>query len=264
MVTCFYNKKGGVGKTTLSSNIAAVLAYKGYKTLIIDMDAQCNSTRYVFPEFDAERHLSITDLLFDGKNPEDAIFETKIPNLFILPASSKLDNASSRLNQDPLSSPSTKLYTIIKRGKLKERFDFIIIDCPSQNDTVTANALNAADKCVIPACADEFSLVAIIDAIGMISVVSENGIGTEIETDGVIINNFRKNTRVANANYKECADSIPDKLFETIVPQCSEIPDSLPFGPVISLKGNTKSKKIYTDLTNEFLRRNGYALTKGE
>src|ERR1035437_6570980 len=118
MITSIFNHKGGSGKSTTAVNLAAALALKGYKVLLVDLDAQCNGSKYVgTKDFDAVSGISIYDILFDNMNPKDAVRATGIDGLSCIPSSVRMINASTLLSQDPLSGPGTKLYSSFRIGR---------------------------------------------------------------------------------------------------------------------------------------------------
>jgi len=254
MVAALFNHKGGVGKSTTAVNLATGLALRGYKVLVVDMDAQQNATDYLDMQT-AASDPTIYDVLFDGLDPHKAIYPTRIDGLFCLPSSDRMLNASLRLNQDQIAIPSARLYSAFKKYSLPQKYDYVFLDCPSDLEAVTANALNAAEHCIVPCFADRFSKSGLISVIRAIEKASENGCGTEVSLLGILLCNFRGMTKTAKRNFEEINTSLPDKTFQTVIRQSSAIPDSIEICKPVYLLPKSPAFEDYEKLTTEFLLR---------
>lgn len=255
MITAFYNNKGGAGKTTSTVNVAASIALRGFKVLLIDIDAQHNATSYCGCKID-ENSKTIFDVIFNGLDPHEAIYPTSCTNLYCLPSSNKMLNASTRLNLDQLGGPSTKLYMALKRSKLEKDFDYILIDCPSELDTITANALNAANNCIIPCNPDVFSQDGLVTVLEALDKAANNGSGTEIELSGAVICNYRGNTKAAKEGASDIFDALPDSTYPTRLKQAAVVPDSMKAAmPVVCWKPKEQISILYKEFADEYMRR---------
>ena len=254
MITSVFNHKGGVGKSTTAVNLAAGLAQEGHRVLVIDMDAQHNATDYMGVVV-SRSDPTIYDILFDAIDPHKAIYPTENEGLFCLPASDRMINASLRLNQDQISVPSARLYSSLKKHGIPTEYDYIFLDCPSDLDAVSANALNAADNCIIPCFADQFSKSGLVNVISAIEKASENGCGTEIRLLGILLCNYRKITKTARHNLEEIRSVFPEETFQTVIRQSAAIPDSIERNKPAICLAKSSATEDYERLTAEYLLR---------
>ncbi|HHT77958.1 MAG TPA: ParA family protein [Clostridiaceae bacterium] len=254
MVTAVFNHKGGVGKSTTTVNLATGLTNRGYKVLVVDMDAQHNATDYLGLKV-SRSDMTIYDVLFDGLDPHKAIYSTAIEGLFCLPASERMINASLRLNQDQIAIPSARLFSSFKKFALSSEYDYVFLDCPSDLDAVSANALNAAEYCIVPCFADRFSKSGLVNVVTAIEKAAENGCGTEISLLGILLCNFRSMTKTAKRNLEEISSAIPEATFQTVIRQSAAIPDSIEICKPVSCLPKSPASEDFEKLTTEFLVR---------
>jgi chromosome partitioning protein len=262
MIFAVFNNKGGSGKTATSVNLAAAMATMGRKVLLIDLDAQCNGSLYAACSDwskDQPDQSSIYDLLFSGADPRSLARSTAVENLFCIPSSVRMQNASSRLAQDPLSNPALKLYAAIRKSGIRNDYDHIVIDCPSEIDLVSANALNAADYCIIPAFADTFSTDGIEETLNAIETAADNGAGSEVELLGVVVCNFRAHTTVAKTVEAEIREALPGAVFNTTIRQAAAVPASISKDkkPLVLAYAKDKVTEEYALLAREVMTKVG-------
>jgi len=206
-----FNQKGGVGKSSITANLAAISASKGIKTLVVDLDTQANTTHYLLGVPASELENSIAGFFEQtisfkafSQEPFDFVYETDYPNLFVMPSSPELDNLESKLESR---------YKIFKLRdalqKLEDDFDAIYIDTPPALNFYTRSALIAAQRCLIPFDCDDFSRQALYTLLGTIQEIREDH-NDELEVEGIIVNQFQERARLPQQLLSELvAEKLP-------------------------------------------------------
>lgn len=192
-----FNQKGGVGKSTIACNLAAISAAQGKRTLVIDLDIQGNSTQYLLGQkvSDSDKTIAfffkacLTLSLFSGNTNssglETVIHETPFPNLYVLPSHPDLDPLQSRLES------RFKIFKLKEALDKLQGFDFIYIDTPPVLNFYSQSALVAADKCLIPFDCDTFSIEALYTLMQSISEVKADH-NQKLEIEGIVVNQYQK------------------------------------------------------------------------
>lgn len=262
MVIAVYNNKGGSGKSTTAVNLGASLAQMGKSVLIVDLDSQCNASKYLSAEEwnesspDPNIGRSVFDMMFEKADPRSIVRKTSVNGLFCIPSSEKMTNISTRLAQLTISGSESRIVSSFRRSGITQDYDYILIDCPSEVDVITANALNAADYCLATVFADEFSLDGLVRTIRLINEAADNDIGTSIRLLGVLICNYRGNTTAAKKAAADLLDGLPDDTFETKIRQSADVVTSLSKRtPVVSLFPKKNVSLDYQALAYEFIKR---------
>ena len=186
-----FNQKGGVGKSSITCNLAAISANSGKRTLIVDLDPQCNSTHYLLGG-DFEPEVTIADyfnqtLKFNlvNKQPIEFVYETNFENLFILPSSPELESIEQKLES------KHKIYKLRDMlNKLEDEFDAVFIDTAPAMNFYTTSALIAGDRVLIPFDCDAFSRQALYNILGVIHEIKEDH-NDNLEIEGIIANQFQ-------------------------------------------------------------------------
>ena len=204
------NQKGGVGKSTVSLHVGGILAEKGKKTLLIDMDQQGNLSS-VFVQNIFSLKFTIADLLLNsGISVTDVIQPTQIPNLFILPANLSLSDLDAQLAGD---DDAQYLLTDIIETLSFEEFDFILIDCPPNLGRATRMALVAAQVVIIPIEAQEWAVKGSKQIIAYIEKVKKRA-NPDLDLSGFVINKMKN--RNIERNYRDfLREAYPHKVFKT-------------------------------------------------
>lgn len=214
MIRVLFNKKGGVGKSSLTVNLAAISAHQGYRTLIIDLDTQCNSTAYL-DALNPEAENTIADLFqqtitfhLRRKPAVEYCQATHLENLSIIPGSQALAELESELHS------RHKIYKLREAlDSLKEDFDHIYIDTAPALNFFSLSALIAADRCLIPIDCDDFARQGLYSLQQQIAEIKEDH-NPKLEIEGIIANQF-----MANANLPK---QIIDELIEEGYPVLGE------------------------------------------
>jgi len=229
------NQKGGVGKTTSTVNLAAYLAEKGKKVLIIDIDPQGNAGFGIGVNAE-EIETTIYEVMLGELPIRDAIFDTDVENLYLIPSNIHLSGA-----QVDLLDSDEREY-ILKKAlhEIKDNFHYIFIDCPPSLGMLTLNALVAADSVLIPLQCEYYALEGLSQLLRIIAMVQE-GLNPALKIEGVVLTMYDSRTNLANQVVDDVRDYFQDKVFKTIIPRNVKLSEAPSFGKPISLydRGST-------------------------
>jgi chromosome partitioning protein len=242
------NQKGGVGKTTTTINIAAFLAEKGKKILIIDIDPQGNAG-YGLGINTEEIETTIYEVLINQIPIEEAIFKTEIENLYIIPANIHLSGAQVEL----LNFEKREFILKEMLKKARKDFDFIFIDCPPSLGILTVNSLVAADSVLIPLQCEYYALEGLNQLLRVIAMVQEN-LNKELLIEGVVLTMFDSRTNLSQQIVSDVREYFKEKVFKTIVPRNVKLSEAPSFGKPINLyERNCVGCESYEKLSIEVL-----------
>jgi chromosome partitioning protein len=243
------NQKGGVGKTTTAVNVAACIAEAGYATLLVDIDAQANAT--VGLGIAKDRELSLYDVLAGTAAAEEALVETGIPNLVLLPAHPDLAGASVELPRQPGSE--TRLREAI--AAIRERFAFTLLDCPPSLGPLTVNALVAADRVIVPVQTEYFALEGLAGLLDTLHLIQRE-LNPRLAVAGMLLTMHDGRTRLARDVEREVREHFPQLVFETVIPRNVRIGEAPSFGrPVIHHDPHSSGAEAYFSLAQEVAAR---------
>ncbi|MDO4485877.1 MAG: AAA family ATPase [Bacillota bacterium] len=244
-----FNQKGGVGKTTTNINLAACLAMKGKKILILDIDPQGNTTSGVGI---SKKGLEVTTheiLIEDRYNPEEAIISTGIENLDIMPASVQLAGAEVELIE--LAGREKRLKRAI--DVLKPKYDYIFIDCPPSLGILTINSLTAVDSVLIPIQCEFYALEGVSQLMSTIDIVKRN-MNPDLEIQGVILSMFDGRTNLSMQVVEEVKKYFKEKVYTTVIPRNVRLAEAPSHGmPVIQYDPRSSGAIAYMEFAEEFL-----------
>ena len=249
------NQKGGVGKTTTVVNLAACMAEKGVKVLLIDMDAQGNATTGCgIRKKDLQK--SSYDLLTDENvKLSDLVIKTPYHNLWIVP--STMDLAGAELELAEAQGRAKRIENALKTAETENLFDFILIDCPPSLGLVTINALTAADTVLIPIQCEFFALEGLSQLTNTVKQVKKV-YNPQLDIEGVLITMFDGRLNLTMQVLAEVKKYFASKTFKTVIPRNVRISEPPSHGkPINYYDRGSKGAKAYAELAEEILKNNG-------
>lgn len=244
------NQKGGVGKTTTSVNVSTILAKKNNKVLLIDTDPQGNATSGIGIEKKADK--SVYDVIIGESTIEEVIQDTQVKNLKICPSNINLAGAEVEL----VSMISREYRLKEKLEEIKEKYDYIIIDCPPSLGLITLNAFTASDSVLIPVQCEYYALEGLGQLMNTINLVKKH-LNKELEIEGAVLTMYDPRTNLANQVVKEVQDYFEDKVYKTVIPRNVRLSEAPSYGmPITVYDPKSKGAKCYEKLVKEILKKN--------
>jgi chromosome partitioning protein len=246
------NQKGGVGKTTTSINLAASFAALEYKTLLIDADPQANATSGLGLD-PKEVKNSIYEAIIENLDPKDAITPTDIPFLDIIP--SHIDLVGAEIELINMNEREWRMKKAL--DKLKDLYDFILIDCSPSLGIITVNALTAANSIIIPVQCEYFALEGLGKLLNTIKIVQTN-LNPELDIEGILLTMYDSRLRLSNQVVEEVKTHFQKLVFDTIIQRNIKLSEAPSFGvPALLHDAASKGALSHLNLAKEILVKNG-------
>lgn len=244
------NQKGGVGKTTTTVTLCAILAKRGKKVLLIDADPQGNATSGLGVTKDVE--LSIYDVLVGETPIEETIQSTNIKNLKVCPSNINLAGAEVEL----VSMMSREQRLKEKLENAREFFDYILIDCPPSLGLITLNSFTASDSILIPVQCEYYALEGLGQLLNTVNLVKKH-LNKSLELEGALLTMYDVRTNLSNQVVKEVKKYFNDKVYKTVIPRNVRVSEAPSYGmPITIFDPHSKGAKSYEKFAKEFIKSN--------
>jgi chromosome partitioning protein len=252
------NQKGGVGKTTTAINLGGCFGVLEYKTLVVDSDPQANATSGL--GLDPGKTGNIYDCIINDAHPRDFIQKTDNPNLDILP--SHIDLVGSELEMINLPNREYKLKAAL--AKVKDDYDFIIIDCSPSLGLITVNSLVAADSAMIPVQCEYFALEGLGKLLNTIKIV-QGRLNPDLEIEGIVLTMYDTRLRLSNQVVDEVKTHFQELVFDTVIHRNTKLGEAPSYGETIIMHdASSKGSINYLNFAREILQKNNMTRLNNE
>jgi chromosome partitioning protein len=244
------NQKGGVGKTTTNINLAASLAHFGKKVLLVDADPQANASSGLGIDV-KNMSKTIYECLIDNVAAKDAILETSIKNLYVMP--SHIDLVGAEIEMLNLENREKVMSNLL--APMKEHYDFILIDCSPSLGLITVNALTAADSVIIPVQSEYFALEGISKLLNTIKIIKSK-LNPTLYIEGFVLTMLDTRLRYANQVANEVKKHFGNMVFNTVIQRNVRLSEASSYGqPVLIYDKDSRGAENHLSLAKELIER---------
>jgi chromosome partitioning protein len=243
------NQKGGVGKTTTAVNVSACIAEAGYATLLVDVDPQANAT--VGLGIERTQAPGLYEVLTGEATAVEALTNTSVPGLQLLPAGAGLAGANVELPR--LEGFEQRLRE--RLAPLRERYEYVILDCPPSLGPLTVSALVAADKVIVPVQTEYFALEGLAGLLETLALVQRE-LNPRLTVAGMLLTMHDARTRLGRDVEQEVREHFPDLVFDTVIPRNVRVGEAPSYGlPVTHHDPHSAGAEAYFELAKEVAAR---------
>ncbi|MCI9127406.1 MAG: ParA family protein [Eubacterium sp.] len=244
------NQKGGVGKTTTAINLSSCLAGLGKKVLALDMDPQGNMTSGLGVDKD-NIEKNVYDLIIGEAGIEECIYEGVLDNLDVLPSNIDLSAAEIEL----IGVENKEFIIKTEMEKVKENYDFVIIDCPPALSMLTINAMTTADSILVPIQCEYYALEGLSQLIHTIELVQER-LNASLKIEGVVFTMYDARTNLSLQVVENVKDNLEQNIYKTIIPRNIRLAEAPSYGMPINLYDpKSAGAESYMQLAEEVIRK---------
>jgi chromosome partitioning protein len=252
------NQKGGVGKTTTAINLGAALALQGLPTVVIDCDPQANTTGGLgFPRDPVRK--SLYHGLMLGIPIEDLPLSTEVENLSLIPSEKNLVGANIELSEQP-----EREHILSKKLEaLRERFRFVLLDCPPALDLLTLNALVAADSVLVPVQCEYFALEGLSELLDTLARVRRTH-NPHLAVEGILLTMFDDRTNLSHQVRDDIENFFGNRVFKTVIPRNVRLAEAPSHGkPIFSYDADCRGAESYRQLAEEVISHDSQGIGQG-
>lgn len=245
------NQKGGVGKTTTSINLSACIADAGKRVLLVDIDPQGNATSGLGKA--GEGAHTVYDVLIGEVSASEAILDSGFNQLHLMPTAIELAGAEIEL----VSVEHREMLLKNALAEVRERYDYIFIDCPPSLSLLTLNALSAADSVLIPIQCEYYALEGVGQLVNTIKLMRKK-LNPQLEVEGILLTMYDARTNLCAQVVQEVRTHFKDEAFATMIPRNVRLSEAPSYGlPIHLYDARCSGAQAYRDLAGELIQRNG-------